>query len=182
MGCSKYKSLFTAYLDGGLSDKERHEIEAHLADCHNCQEVLNQIALLISKTKELEKKETSSYFVPKVMKRINEEETGLTTTTTKLRLRLAFTFASVIVVALIGSFSYYHFTRGIFKSEHTEGPILRSHTFVVEKLPEVLDTVLGEKIKAGDGYLMEVEFTRDDSMIYLLQVYSSGTRVMSVSH
>jgi hypothetical protein len=182
MGCSKYKSLFTAYLDGELPDTKRREIEAHLADCQTCQEALKQISLIISTTKELEKKETSPYFVSKVMQRIKEEETRLTTVTTRLRLKLAFTFASVIVVALIGSFSYYHFRSGIFKTERVEGPVLQSQTFVVERVPEVLDTSSKKRGEVRDGYPMEVEFTSDDSIIYVLPVYSSGTRVMTVSY
>lgn len=182
MGCSKYQSLFTAYLDGVLSNKERHEIEAHLASCHNCQQILDQLSLIVSKTKELEKKRTSPYFVPRVMKRIREEEARVTTVTNKVRLRLAFTFASITVVVIVGSFSYYHFRSGILKGKNAEGPILHSHTLVVEKVPGVLDTVLGEKARTSDGYLMEVEFTRDDSTIYLLPVYSSKARVMPISY
>lgn len=182
MGCSKYKSFFTDYLDGELPDTKRREIEAHLVECQNCQEALNQISLIISTTKGLEKKETSPYFVPKVMQRIKEEEIRFTTATTRLRLRLAFTFASIIVVALIGSFSYYHLRNGIFKTERVKGPVLQSHTFVVEQVPEVLGTVSKKRGKVRDSYPMEVEFTRDDSMIYVLPVYSSETRVMSVSY
>lgn len=182
MGCSKYKSLFTNYLDGELSDTKRHEIEAHLAECQTCQEILNQISLIISTTKGLEKKKTSPYFVPKVMQRIKEEEPRLATATTRLRLKLAFTFASVIVVALIGSFSYYHFTSGIFESESVEGPVLQSQTFVIERAPEAPDRVSKKRGEVRDGYPMEVEFTSDDSIIYVLPVYSSGTRVMNVSY
>lgn len=182
MNCSRYQSLFTAYLDGGLSDEERRKIEAHLMNCNNCQEVLNQISLIISKTKELERKETSPYFVSKVMSRIKEEETRFTTVTGRLKLRLTVTFASLIVIILIGSFSYYHFKSGIFRSESPKGPVLHGHTLVVEKVSGVSDTILVEKREVGDGYLMEVEFTNDDSTVYLLPVYSSEVNVMSVSY
>jgi anti-sigma factor RsiW len=47
--CQRYLSSLSAYVDGELSEALCHEIEAHMAECENCQIVVNTL----TKTVEL---------------------------------------------------------------------------------------------------------------------------------
>ena len=43
MGCKKYRILLSGYIDGALSDPEKHELESHLESCVQCK---NELELL----------------------------------------------------------------------------------------------------------------------------------------
>jgi anti-sigma factor RsiW len=45
--CRDAVALMTAYLDGGLSARDRTRLEAHLADCPHCSEYLAQLRVTI---------------------------------------------------------------------------------------------------------------------------------------
>ena len=43
MNCESINQLFTAFLDGELSDREINVVKEHLADCPRCEEDLKAI-------------------------------------------------------------------------------------------------------------------------------------------
>ena len=45
--CRQAVELMSDYLDGSLSDRDRHRLEAHLADCPHCSEYLAQLQVTI---------------------------------------------------------------------------------------------------------------------------------------
>ena len=43
LSCQEFVELVTAYLDGGLTERERSRFEGHLGACGHCAEYLEQI-------------------------------------------------------------------------------------------------------------------------------------------
>jgi anti-sigma factor RsiW len=46
MTCERVKAWLLAYLDGEVTDRQRDEIEAHLAGCPTCTAALEELAAL----------------------------------------------------------------------------------------------------------------------------------------
>src|SRR5205814_10250129 len=45
-GCAPYRMALGAYVLGALDPGERADVEAHVADCHECREELSELAVL----------------------------------------------------------------------------------------------------------------------------------------
>jgi anti-sigma factor RsiW len=53
MPCQELVELVTAYLDGGLSRRDRRRFEAHIRGCEHCTAYVEQIRVMISATGRL---------------------------------------------------------------------------------------------------------------------------------
>ncbi len=53
LACQEVVELVTDYLEGTLSRSQRRRFEAHLADCENCVEYLEQMKMTIRLTGRL---------------------------------------------------------------------------------------------------------------------------------
>jgi anti-sigma factor RsiW len=46
--CQEFVELVTDYLEGTLSRRQRHRVEAHLRDCHGCTAYLEQVRFTVA--------------------------------------------------------------------------------------------------------------------------------------
>ncbi|MCM8821744.1 MAG: zf-HC2 domain-containing protein [Candidatus Omnitrophica bacterium] len=53
MKCEEIKNKIIEFVDGGLSDVERTDIEKHLNECHRCREEFESIKMIFSSAKQI---------------------------------------------------------------------------------------------------------------------------------
>jgi anti-sigma factor RsiW len=54
MDCKELVEAITAYLDGTLSDADRHRFENHLVNCSYCTEYLEQMRTTVARLRNLD--------------------------------------------------------------------------------------------------------------------------------
>jgi hypothetical protein len=71
--CKRIKAIVSEYIDGELTRDQQRSIEAHLAECKTCDEVIAHVKLLRRNLHELKKIETSPDFETILRTRIRIE-------------------------------------------------------------------------------------------------------------
>ncbi len=62
MSCKKNERKISDLLDGRLSEKQKSVLENHISRCPECREYKNQLIILSSKVKEIEKQKISKVY------------------------------------------------------------------------------------------------------------------------
>jgi anti-sigma factor RsiW len=74
MNCSKTKKKLSAYLDGEISEQERHMISEHLKLCSECQAELAAMSSVSDALETLEGFEVPPFFITRLRQGIREQE------------------------------------------------------------------------------------------------------------
>ena len=74
MNCRSAESLFSAFLDDELNQKERRGLEAHLLSCKRCALSVRELRVALDFLHEMPQVETSPHFEADVMARIRSGE------------------------------------------------------------------------------------------------------------
>jgi hypothetical protein len=68
--CSKIENQLSAYLDGDLTPEQTAEVQAHLDLCSRCQEVLAELTLVTSASKDLATAHLKTDLWPDIQRRV----------------------------------------------------------------------------------------------------------------
>jgi predicted anti-sigma-YlaC factor YlaD len=74
MECSEIEKRITALLDGEITEPEKVLIEEHLKSCVDCQKEVEKLSQVSDCLNSLTEVEVSPYFIPRLKRRIKEEE------------------------------------------------------------------------------------------------------------
>jgi predicted anti-sigma-YlaC factor YlaD len=75
MECSEIEKKLSALIDGEIIEPERVFIEEHLKSCVHCQKEFENLSQVSDCLNSLTEVEVSPYFLPRLKRRIKEEET-----------------------------------------------------------------------------------------------------------
>jgi len=75
MECSEIEKRLSALVDGEIIEPERILIEEHLKSCLNCQKEAENLSRVSDCLNSLTEVEVAPYFLPRLKRRIKEEET-----------------------------------------------------------------------------------------------------------
>jgi predicted anti-sigma-YlaC factor YlaD len=73
MKCQEIEILLSAYIDGEVTEEEKHLVEAHLNECDACQTTMTEFSRLHTFYSELEKQEAPAGFRQRVTQRLEAQ-------------------------------------------------------------------------------------------------------------
>lgn len=94
MECDKAKELLSAYLDGEVTEKERHLLEEHLASCKSCRQELEELRRIVGLVASLPKEAAPEGFAQRTVASLPAPGTGAPERLRKFFLRPRWAFAS----------------------------------------------------------------------------------------
>jgi anti-sigma factor RsiW len=74
MNCRSAESLYSAFIEDELSQKERRDLEAHLLSCRRCSVAVRELRATIALTQSLPAAEVSAHFEEDVLSRVRSGE------------------------------------------------------------------------------------------------------------
>ena len=110
MKCSKCRSLYTDWKDGGLSARSESAVRGHLAGCDACRSLFAQLDRIVTESSSLPKFRASDDVAARVLDKIRSSETlpvAPVRFTRWLAPRLAYGALAMAVVAVC-SFAFFH--------------------------------------------------------------------------
>ncbi len=94
MECDKAKELLSAYLDGEVTEKERHLLEEHLDSCKSCRQELEELRRIVGLVASLPKEAAPEGFAQRTVARLPAPGIGAPERLRKFFLRPRWAFAS----------------------------------------------------------------------------------------
>ncbi len=94
MECDKAKELLSAYLDGEVTEKERHLVEEHLDSCKSCRQELEELRRIVGLVASLPKEAAPEGFAQRTVASLPAPGTGAPERLRKFLLRPRWAFAS----------------------------------------------------------------------------------------
>jgi len=74
MNCRSAETLYSAFIEDELSQKERRDLEAHLLGCRHCSAAVRELRATIALTQSLPAAEASAHFEEDILSRIRSGE------------------------------------------------------------------------------------------------------------
>jgi len=71
--CQRFKEMISDYIEGGLDQQNKLQMEQHLRDCLNCKQAIGRLKSLIRNLKELPRRKVSPDFETILRARISVE-------------------------------------------------------------------------------------------------------------
>lgn len=103
ISCDTAKSMLSDYFEKTLTAEEMSSVEEHLAHCHECKQVFEDVAFLTQKLRELPAIQTSENFDGQLRLRISKDYAA-NEHTVPLKKGLTFGFSGAVLIALITFF------------------------------------------------------------------------------
>lgn len=153
------------YLDGELPLGVRQKVDAHLETCGSCRRRYEQASLLIQEVKGREKAKLPPYFLPKLVRAL--DETKPVTSITRLVPKLAIGLASLLVILAILI------------------PVLRrpiSDVILEEATTSDGTIYLSTLEEGGEVFTITGKSFDEDSVLYLLRSSPPKVEATLVSH
>ena len=94
MECDKAKELLSAYLDGEVTEKERHLLEEHLDSCKSCRQEFEELRRIVGLVASLPKEAAPEGFAQRTVASLPAPGTGAPERLRKFFLRPRWAFAS----------------------------------------------------------------------------------------
>ncbi|MCM8764975.1 MAG: zf-HC2 domain-containing protein [Candidatus Omnitrophica bacterium] len=108
MKCEEIKKKIIEFVDGGLSDVERIDIEKHLEECHRCRKEIESVKTIFSSAKQIKTPEYDEAFwnaryniIFEKAQRINHQRSLVR------RMKLGFGLIGIFLM-IFASKAYYH--------------------------------------------------------------------------
>ena len=95
------QELFSDYLEGELSPREREELSAHLQECEACREELEDLKKTMRSLSGLKALPPPAGFASKVQQKIRKRSRGRFFTPERLLMRIPFEWISFIIIMLM---------------------------------------------------------------------------------
>ncbi len=111
----------SCFLDGEISEKERHYISRHLDSCMNCQKKAENLSKISHSLDLIEEAEASPYFMLKLKQKIKEREEKVIYLPLPLLEWIRSILKPVAATALIGTFLLLANYLGTYKPLNEKG-------------------------------------------------------------
>jgi len=95
------QELFSDYLEGELSPREREELSAHLQECEACREELEDLKKTMRSLSGLKALPPPAGFASKVQQKIRKRSRGRFFTPERLLMRIPFEWISFIIIMIM---------------------------------------------------------------------------------
>jgi anti-sigma factor RsiW len=105
MNCREYQAMLTAYFDDELPERQKHEMDSHLARCPECRDLAQKLSYSLEIFKSLDGKDLTAELSPYLAEKIAAQLTDKGSEKPSLRTRLALAAGAIALVA--GVFAGY---------------------------------------------------------------------------